>query len=215
MVEPQRKEREKRMWIKLCGMTRLEDARLAVEWGADAVGFVFADSPRRMQPEAAAKMIRHLPPVTTVGVFVNQPLAFVRDVRAFCPLDVVQLHGEETPDYCHKLGGTIIKAFRVRDESFVPRLTRYPMVWKFLLDTYVPDVPGGSGQRIREDALRSLTDFSNIILAGGIHAGNAPEVVRRYHPFGIDVSSGIEDLPGRKNAEKMAELLGILHGTSG
>ena len=198
------------MWVKLCGMTRLEDARLAVEWGADAVGFVFAKSPRRMQPEAVANIIRDLPPVTTVGVFANQPLEFVRDVREFCRLDVVQLHGDETPEYCQKLGGTIIKAFRVRDETFAPRLGGYSMVWKFLLDTYVPHVPGGSGQRIRGEYLRNLTDFSNIILAGGIHAGNAAEVVQRYHPFGIDVSSGIEDRPGCKNAEKMADLLGIL-----
>jgi len=195
------------MWIKLCGMTRLEDARLAVEGGADAIGFVFAKSPRQMQPEAVANIIRALPPVTTVGVFVDQPIAYVRDVREACRLDVVQLHGNETPEYCQKLGGTIIKAFRVRDETVAPRLANYSNVWKFLLDAYVPHVPGGSGQRIRGEYLGNLTDFSNIILAGGIHAGNAAEVVQRYHPFGIDVSSGIEDRPGCKNAEKMADLL--------
>jgi len=134
--------------VKICGITNLEDAQRAAELGADALGFIFAPSPRQVSPQRAKEIIDLLPPfLTKVGVFVNEELNTVARTMSYCGLDVVQLHGEETPDYCHKLGERwrVIKGFRVKGRDSLLPLPDYE-VSAYLLDTYVKGIAGGTGK---------------------------------------------------------------------
>ncbi|HPG38474.1 MAG TPA: phosphoribosylanthranilate isomerase [bacterium] len=193
------------MWVKICGITRLEDALFAEALGADAIGFVFAASPRQMTPTAVAEIGKqiHIP---KIGVFVDAGLATVQTIRRQCGLDIVQLHGNESPDYCRELGGAIIKAFRMQNAADWQKTLGYTTVWKILVDAFVPGVAGGTGRQI-DAAILQNADLSNIILAGGITPGNAADYMTRYKPFGLDVSSGVEDAPGFKNKTLMTNLI--------
>jgi phosphoribosylanthranilate isomerase len=192
------------MWVKICGITRLQDAIAAESLGASAIGFVFTASPRRIAVHEAAKIAGAVH-IAKVGVFVNASLERVKEVKSRCLLDIVQLHGDEPPEFCDAVGGKVIKAFRVRDESSLPHIRRYDGIWKVLLDAYVAGVAGGTGRRIPDDLLRSVKDFSGIILAGGISADNVQEYAG-YRPFGLDISSGVEGDPGVKDLIKMQKL---------
>jgi phosphoribosylanthranilate isomerase len=195
------------MWVKICGITRLEDARLAEELGADAIGFVFAPSPRQIDPFSAATISRQLGKVTKVGVFVDQELGQVQEIRELCRLDIVQLHGQESPRYCCNLGSTVIKAFRIRDAAALEQILDYQQVWRILLDSFHPQKQGGTGQPIESDLLRGYAGFERTILAGGINPENVEKVSTSFRPFGIDVSSSVEKAPGIKDANKMDQLL--------
>jgi len=190
--------------VKICGITILEDALAAVEAGADALGFVFyPPSPRHIHPEQAADIIRRLPPfVQTVGLFVDAELSIVNTTADRCGLDVVQLHGDETPGYCESVRRRVIKAFRVRDISSLDSLLQY-QVSGCLLDAWSPAAPGGTGQSFNWEIAAVAAAQRPIILAGGLTPDNVAEAVRRVQPYAVDVSSGVECAPGRKDIDKV------------
>jgi phosphoribosylanthranilate isomerase len=191
--------------VKICGITNLPDGMAAAEAGADALGFVFYDqSPRRISIEAAAVLIPQLPPfVMKVGVFVNAPEDLVVRAIRECGLNLLQFHGDEPPEYCLQFGLMSMKAFRVRDAASLQALSRYRTdAW--LLDSYTPDKPGGTGETFNWDLAFEAQGLGHpIFLAGGLTAENVAEAVRRARPYGVDVSSGVEAAPGRKDHAKV------------
>jgi len=197
--------------VKICGLTNREDALAAVELGADALGFVFAESPRRVSPENAAGIIRSLPPFPTcVGLFVDESMEMVRKIVNECRLDVIQFHGNESPDYCRQFMIKIIKVFRIKDENSLKAVPHY-QVDAYLLDTYVEGTPGGTGESFSWDlALRAKEFDRPIILAGGLTPDNVAGAIRQVRPYGVDVSTGIEMEPGKKDHEKMKEFIKIV-----
>lgn len=192
--------------IKICGITNLDDALLAAGLGADALGFIFyPPSPRAVAPDAARDIIAQLPPlVTTVGVFVDEDPATVKDLAAKAGLDWIQLHGKETPEYCRYLDRRVIKAFRVRGEHTLQELAAYRSAAQaFLLDTYKKDQPGGTGETFDWDLAREAGKYGPIILAGGLTPGNVTRAVAAARPRAVDVASGVESRPGKKDPEKL------------
>ena len=191
--------------VKICGITNLADGMAAAEAGADALGFVFYDqSPRGISVEAAAGIIRELPPfVMKVGVFVNAPEDLVVRAIRECGLNLLQFHGDELPEYCLQFGLMSMKAFRIRDAASLQVLLGYHTdAW--LLDAYAPDKPGGTGETFNWNlALEARGWGRPIFLAGGLTPGNVAEAVRRAQPYGVDVSSGVEAAPGRKDLAKV------------
>ena len=191
--------------VKICGITSEADALAAVEAGADALGFMFYEaSARFIAAREAAAILGALPPfVVRVGVFVNATEERVREVAEECGLDALQFHGDETPEFCARFASRVIKAFRVRDEESLKGLSAYP-VGAWLLDSYVPDQRGGTGALFNWDlALEAKTAGRPVILAGGLTPENVAEAVRRVQPYAVDVSSGVESSPGRKDPAKM------------
>ncbi|NVM22118.1 MAG: phosphoribosylanthranilate isomerase [Desulfobacterales bacterium] len=191
--------------IKICGITREADAQLAAGLGADAVGFVLAESPRRIEPEAVRKISMSLPPfVTTVGVFVDADIESVRRIAAFCKLDWVQLHGNESPDYCRALDLKLVKAIRVKDRQSIEAAAAYKDCVKgILLDTLVKGRHGGTGKSFDWDLAKEAKKYGPVILSGGLGPENVKEAIRTVKPYGVDVSSGVESSPGIKDHERM------------
>lgn len=194
--------------IKICGITNLEDALMSVEAGADALGFVFFQaSPRFISPEKAAAIIRRLPTfVQTVGLFVNEEPATVNSVADQCGLDLVQLHGEESPDYCTAVNRRIIKAFRVKDASTLDAMTNY-RVAACLLDAWSPAARGGTGTTFNWEIAARAAASHTIILAGGLTPDNVAGAVATVHPYAVDVSSGVESAPGKKDAGQVSRFI--------
>ena len=188
-----------RTWIKICGITRLADAQAAVEAGADAVGFVLTESPRRIAPEDARRIGRVLPThVLRVGVFVDElPTEVMRAVTA-ADVDRVQVHGLPDPLLGELYGARLLRAFRVRDEGVLDAV-RDSTADTFLLDAWSPDAPGGTGRTFDWDLAVRARAHGRLILAGGLNPGNVAEAVRRVRPWGVDVSTGVEEAPGRKD----------------
>ena len=174
---------------------------MAVEAGADALGFVFFQgSPRVVSPENAAAIIRRLPPfVQPVGLFVNEEAATVNLVADQCGLDIVQLHGEESPDYCLAVKPRLIKAFRVKDASVLDDLAHY-RVSACLLDAWSPAAHGGTGTTFNWEIAARAAASRRIILAGGLTPENVAQAVATVRPYAVDVSSGVESEPGKKDA---------------
>jgi phosphoribosylanthranilate isomerase len=192
--------------IKICGITNLEDARLAVELGADALGFIFyPKSPRKVAPESARKIIAQLPPfVAAVGVFVDEAAAVVRDLAARVGLDWVQLHGQESPEYCRSLGRRVIKGFRVKDKNFLAELEPFRgAAQALLLDTYKKGQVGGTGEIFNWHLAREAKPYGRIILAGGLTPENVAQAIATAQPDAVDVASGTEAAPGRKDPERL------------
>jgi len=187
--------------VKICGITSYEDAAAAVELGADALGFNFYPaSPRYVEPAIARAIIRRLPPlVTTVGLFVNEtPEEVCRAARA-AGVGVLQLHGDETPDYCGRLSGwPLIKAVRVGAALDAAGLEDYE-VQAFLLDARDGALYGGTGKVWDWSLAAALSVRVPVILAGGLRPDNVAEAIRTARPYGVDVSSGVESSPGRKD----------------
>jgi len=195
--------------VKICGITCLEDALSAIEAGADGLGFVFyPTSPRHIFPEQAADIIRKLPPfIQIIGLFVNEELSVVNATADQCGLDVIQLHGEETPEYCDSVRRRVIKAFRVRDITTLDLLTQY-RVSGYLLDAWSPTALGGTGKTFNwEIAAEAVKREHRVILAGGLNPENVAESIRLVQPYGVDVSSGVESAPGRKDAERIKNFI--------
>jgi phosphoribosylanthranilate isomerase len=195
--------------IKICGITRLEDARGAVKAGADAIGLVFhAASPRAVAPEQAAAIVKQLPPfITTVGLFVDASRERVAEVLNTVPLDLLQFHGEEAPEACSGHGRPWIKAIRMRDSVDLEQMReRYSEASGLLLDTYRAGVPGGTGERFDWDRIPPRLR-SEIILAGGLSPQNVEQAVRQVRPYAVDVSGGVEAAKGIKDADKMAAFI--------
>lgn len=197
--------------VKICGITSPEDAMMAVEAGADALGFVFFQgSPRCISPERAAVIIRRLPPfVQTVGLFVNEEAATVNSVADQCGLDLVQLHGEESPDYCAAVKRRIIKAFRVKNASSLDGMANYPVA-ACLLDAWSPAAHGGTGTTFSWEIAARVAASQCIILAGGLTPENVAGAVETVKPYAVDVSSGVESGPGKKDPAKIALFINAL-----
>lgn len=191
--------------IKICGITRIEDALAAIAAGADALGFVFyARSPRAVTPAQASVIIAALPPfVTTVGLFVDMPRAELTRLLSEVPLDLLQFHGDEGPDDCAGYGRPYIKALRVKaGDDVAAAIARYPAASGILLDTFVAGTPGGTGEAfdwslVPQDAAKPL------ILAGGLTPENVADAVRQVRPYAVDVSGGVEASKGIKDAAKI------------
>ena len=190
--------------VKICGNTNLDDTMAAVQAGADAVGFVlYAKSPRAISPKTAADIIARLPPfVTPVGVFVDEDLQVVREMMDECGLLLAQLHGSESPEYCKDLKRAVVKAVRVRDRRDFELMSRY-QVAGYLLDAYVQGIPGGTGMAIDWDLAADAAQLGPIVLAGGLTPENVEEAIRRARPYGVDVTSGVEAFPGKKDHAKL------------
>jgi phosphoribosylanthranilate isomerase len=194
--------------IKICGITNLEDAGVAVEAGADALGFVFySQSPRCIESAIAKRIIAQLPPfVIPVGVFVNHDQETIRNVFDECGLAFAQLHGEETPTYCESLGRPVLRALRLRDRGSLLALAEYKGrmgVRGFIVDAFSTEAYGGTGQTGDWSLAREVAQAAPILLAGGLTSNNVQEAIRKVQPYGVDVSSGVEKSPGQKDHEKI------------
>jgi phosphoribosylanthranilate isomerase len=192
--------------VKICGITNLEDALLAAELGADALGFIFyARSPRHVAPETAREIIAQLPPfVAAVGVFVDESAAVVQELAAQAGLDWVQLHGQESPEYCRNLGRKVIKAFRIQDEGSLHLLAGYQgAAQALLLDTYKKGQMGGTGEIFDWHVAREAKKYGTIILAGGLNPGNVAQAIATAGPAAVDAASGTEAAPGKKDPAKL------------
>ncbi|MBI5765062.1 MAG: phosphoribosylanthranilate isomerase [Planctomycetes bacterium] len=195
--------------VKICGITRPQDAVIAADAGADAIGLVFAKSPRQVTPSRAREIVAVLPPfVAAVGVFVNARPATIRRIVDVVGLTAVQLHGDESTAFIAQLGALrIIKALRVRDRSFVDDIARLRdlCVSGVLLDAYSPTARGGSGKRFDWDLVNqarqagALDNAPPMILAGGLTPQNVRAAIRSVRPWAVDVSSGVESAPGIKS----------------
>jgi phosphoribosylanthranilate isomerase len=199
--------------IKICGITNLEDALLAADLGANALGFIFyAKSPRSLKPETAREIISQLPPlVLSVGVFVNEEAAVVHELAARVGLDWVQLHGQESPEYCRSLGRRVLKGFRIKDEASLQELPAYRgAVQALLLDTYKQGRTGGTGEAFDWELAVRAKRYGPIVLAGGLTAENVAHAVATVRPQAVDVASGVEAAPGKKDPEKLRKFFGAL-----
>jgi phosphoribosylanthranilate isomerase len=191
--------------VKICGITNLEDAEAAIDFGADALGFVFfKGSPRCVTLQQAEAIICKLPPfVTTVGVFVDETPEIIRSSIINAGIDVIQLHGEEKPEACG-FSRRSIKAIRIKSiDSLEPVKTFKSLVSAFLLDAYATDALGGTGLKFNWDIAVEAKQFGRIILAGGLTPENVADAILHVKPYGVDVSSGVEREKGKKDHQKM------------
>ncbi|MEI6437651.1 MAG: phosphoribosylanthranilate isomerase [Candidatus Omnitrophota bacterium] len=197
--------------VKICGITRLEDAKAAIKAGADALGFVFyKKSPRYISASKALKIIEELPPfVSKVGVFVNDRTGAIRDIAGFCSLDAVQLHGDEDNHFCHRLkryGLKIIKGFQVKADFNIATVGGY-RVDGHLFDAHTEGQYGGTGKVFAWDIIQGLHTPVPRIISGGLTAENVVDAIVALKPYAVDVSSGVEVSPGIKDHKKMAEFI--------
>ena len=198
--------------VKVCGITNAEDALDAVDAGADALGFIFYEkSPRYVVPAVAARIIAGLPPlITPVGVFVNEGLATVRSIMDTCGLAMAQLHGDESASYCLELARPAMKALRLKNRGSLLALAEYQGrggVRGFVLDTFSELAYGGTGQVTDWGLAAEVAKSTPILLAGGLTPENVTEAIRTVHPYGVDVSSGVESAPGKKDHVKVHAFL--------
>lgn len=196
------------MKIKICGITNRDDAQVAVAAGADALGFVmYRKSPRYVEPEVAKAIIAELPPfVLPVGVFVNEDAVAVRFLMDECGFVLAQLHGDETAAYCQQLGRPVLKAMRVKDRGSFLALAEYQRrasVRGVLIDAFSEQAYGGTGHMVDWTLAEEVARSVPILLAGGLTPSNVAEAVRLVRPYGVDVSSGVEECPGKKDPEKV------------
>jgi phosphoribosylanthranilate isomerase len=200
--------------VKICGITNIPDAQAAADAGADMIGFVFCEkSPRRVAIEIAAEIARAVPPfIVKVGVFVNPPEELVARTISECGLGIVQFHGDEQPDFCAQFGVMSMKAFRIRDAQSLRALPDFKTdAW--LLDAYSPDKAGGTGETFNWDlAIEARKLGRPIFLAGGLTPENVGEAVRRIDPYAVDVSSGVEREPGKKDHGKVRAFINAAKG---
>jgi phosphoribosylanthranilate isomerase len=213
--ENARDDEESLVLVKICGITRRADAYAAIDAGAAAVGFVFwPESPRFIDPYRARGIAAALPPfVTTVGVFVDQPADHVSRVASLVRLSAVQLHGSETPDYAAALGRPVIKAVTLGErpgggslEEEQEEISQWPNHVALLLDVLDPVKHGGTGQVIDWNRAAPVAARRPVLLAGGLTPENVAAAIRRVRPFGIDVSSGVEESPGVKDHGRVRAL---------
>lgn len=191
--------------IKICGITNLDDALLSAKLGADALGYIFyKKSPRYISPKDAKSIIQKLPPfVSSVGVFVNESLDSVIETARDCSLTAVQLSGDETQDFLMSLPFQAIKAIRVKDSLSLGVIRFYNPGAALLLDSFVPGAYGGTGTSFDWQLVKEYLNDYHIIIAGGLRPNNVSNMVRELRPYGVDVSSGVEQAPGKKDPEKL------------
>lgn len=196
--------------VKICGITSYRDASTAVELGAHALGFIFAPSKRQVRPEDARRIIKALPPfVQTVGVFVNEESAVLKQIRDFCGLDLIQLHGDEPPQVCREFMPRTVKALSLQDESSLEMIKPYlGNVRALLLDTYSKEERGGTGKIFDWGlAVKAREMGAPIILAGGLSPSNIEMAISTVRPLSVDINSGVEDYPGKKNPVLIKKLM--------
>lgn len=194
--------------IKICGITNLEDALAVVEAGADALGFVFYKaSPRCVGADVVRGIVKLLPPfVFPIGVFVNEDLRVVRDLMDSCGLALAQLHGDETAAYCEDLGRPVLKAIRLRSIGSFLSLAEYKgrsQVRGFVIDAFSESAYGGTGRIADWTLAAEAAKAAPVLLAGGLTPDNVAEAIQTVRPYGVDVSSGVEASPGKKDAVKV------------
>lgn len=197
------------MKVKICGITNLADAKAALLFGADFIGFIFAKSPRRITPQKAKEIITRLPkPTKTVGVFVNESAAKVNIIVKELKLNYVQLHGDESSAYCAKIKAEVIKAIRPRTRRDLQKIKKYKKVYAILLDTHSKTRRGGTGKSFNwELAVLAKKLHPRIILSGGLTPQNAKRAAKLVKPFALDASSGVESSPGKKSKPRLRKFL--------
>lgn len=200
------------MRIKICGITNSEDALMAADLGADALGFVFVKgSPRTIMPDGARKIIDSLPPfVMPVGVFVDSPAEEILSTIQQTGIQCVQLHGNESPEEYAKINLPIIKAFRIKTNFQADVLLQFPAA-AYLLDTFVDEVAGGTGKTFDWNAAVAAKACGRIILAGGLTPDNITDAITHVRPYGVDISSGVESTPRKKDKRKLQRLFAAIH----
>jgi phosphoribosylanthranilate isomerase len=205
-----------RLFVKVCGITRVQDADLAVECGAAALGFIFwPGSPRYIAPNGARDIVRRLSrKATAVGVFVNEPIELVAEIMDVVGLDVAQLHGAESPEYCRRLKPAPIKAIALKEmkDGGPPDVGAFDQDVVILLDAHDPARHGGTGRTIDWSAARHIAALRPTILSGGLNAGNVAAAIESVQPYGVDVSSGVESAPGVKDAARLKGFFEALNG---
>ncbi|MHB8988427.1 MAG: phosphoribosylanthranilate isomerase [Desulfobulbia bacterium] len=192
--------------IKVCGMREMAEVAGVVAAGVDAIGLIFVEkSPRCVDRERAREIVASLPPfVDAVGVFVDQDAAQVNEIVRYCGLTKVQLHGAESPAYCMEINCRVIKAFQVKESLATADLAPYAgVVSGFLFDTFHEKIAGGTGQTFDWRLLQKMSPLRPVVLAGGLTPDNVGEAIRQARPFAVDLNSGVEFAPGRKNLEKV------------
>jgi phosphoribosylanthranilate isomerase len=211
------------MFVKICGITRLQDANLAAELGATAIGFIFwPASPRYIAPDAARAIVQGMAPtVTTVGVFVDEDARRLGEIVDEVGLDVAQLHGRESPDFCREFAGLaapqsegrrqVIKAIGMKNGGAID-IDAFDREVLILLDAHDPARHGGTGRRVDWNMARRIAASRRTILSGGLNAANVGAAIEAVHPFGIDVSSGVESAPGVKDMNRMRSFFEALNG---
>ncbi|MFV0436591.1 MAG: phosphoribosylanthranilate isomerase [Desulfopila sp.] len=204
--------------IKVCGMTTVEDAEEAIRLGVDAIGFIFAEQSRRyISPDKVKEIVACLPPfIHLIGVFVDSDPVEVEEIIDYCGLTHVQLHGRESVEYCHKLAQSVspcrvIKAFRVSPQTSAADFAPYEeSVGGYLLDTFATEQAGGTGQTFDWSRIESFKAKRPIVLAGGLCPENIAEAIRQVRPFAVDVNSGVEIEPGRKDYGRLYQLVQLV-----
>lgn len=198
--------------VKICGITNQEDATAAVEAGADALGFNFyRKSPRFIEPAAARHIIAGLPPlVTPVGVFVNEDVTTVRSTMDGCGIGLAQLHGDESAAYCQELARPVIKVLRLKDRGCFLSLAEFQGragVRGFVIDAFSENEYGGTGQVVAWPLAAEVAKAATVLLAGGLTPANVKQAIQAVRPYGVDVSSGVESSPGKKDHAKIRAFL--------
>jgi phosphoribosylanthranilate isomerase len=193
--------------VKVCGITNLRDAHAALDFGADALGFIFAPSPRQVTVSAVRDITSQLPPFTCkVGVFVNSGLSEVQTTMSECNLDIAQLHGDEDPAYCEALFPKTVKVFTIKNIPHSKELSRYK-VTAFMLDKAKTASAGDNEQSRLWDLAREIAEFRPVILAGGLGPDNVRRAIETARPYAVDVSSGVESEPGKKDHRKLSAFI--------
>jgi phosphoribosylanthranilate isomerase len=193
--------------VKICGITNLDDALAAIEYGADALGFVFAPSPRQVTTSAVKDIVGQLPPfIFKVGVFVNSELAEVQETMSLCNLDLAQLHGDESPDYCAALFPKAIKVFTTDNLPASRELSRY-RVAAYMLDRDKGATAGDTERSRLWKLAREIRDYGPLILAGGLTPESVGQAIETACPYAVDVSSGVESEPGKKDHGKLRSFI--------
>ncbi len=194
--------------IKICGITNQIDGLHAIDSGADALGFVFyKKSPRHVSPKVVKAIVANLPPfVLPIGVFVNEEAQVVRDIMDECGLALAQIHGDETADYCESLGRPVIRGIRLRDRNTFMAMAEYKgraRVRGFVLDAFSENAYGGTGKTADWSLAKEAAQSFSFLLAGGLTPDNVQEAIQKVQPYGVDVSSGVEARPGKKDPAKI------------
>ena len=202
--------------MKICGFTSLKDAKIAVNYGASAIGLIFFQgSPRYVDPGKVKNWILDIPKnVKKVGVFVNEKIENIHSIVRDLNLDFIQLHGHESPDYCDQMIKPVIKVFRVGDD-FDSNVLKDYQVAAFLFDTYQKGRLGGTGENFNWDLIADLKTNAPIILSGGLNAGNILDGIKAVNPSAVDINSGVESIQGIKDGWKVKNIFSKLENTKG
>lgn len=196
-----------KIFTKICGITNLEDALASIEAGADALGFIFyKKSPRYINPSTASKIIKHITKeIKTVGVFVNESRYNIQEIIMETGINVLQLHGDESPEDCRYSNAEVWKGVRINSESELSTLNKFK-VDAFVFDAFHPDIYGGTGTVCDWDIVKVAAKIHKILLSGGLNPENVIDAITRVNPFGVDVNSGVESSPGKKDVRKIKQL---------